>query len=152
MKRPEPTSAGTKERYEAIAATLAARGAEASAMFGMPSLKLAGKAFAGVFGDRLVFKLEGAPHAEALALAGAGLFDPSGMGRPMKAWVVVPKKHADAWGRLAEAAMAALAGGVAGKAATRPAAKRAKPSKAVAAKKPAETQKKRAVRTKDHQR
>ncbi len=104
MKVPEPSPA-TLKQYEAIAADLAAAGAVSSAMFGMPSLKLGGKAFAGVFGDQLVFKLTGEAHARALGLSGSVLFDPSGMGRAMKEWVVVPRAHAKQWPQLASAAL-----------------------------------------------
>jgi len=45
----------------------------------------------------MVFKLGGASHAEALALFGAKLFDPSERGRPMKEWVVVPLEHVSRW-------------------------------------------------------
>ena len=96
--------------YEEVAAALAARGVKASAMFGMPTLKLDGKALAGLYGDAMNFKLAGAAHAEALALPGAHLFDPSGMGRPMKAWVVVPAAHAADWERLALLALASIDG------------------------------------------
>ncbi len=55
----------------------------------------------------MVFKLTAAErHAEALALDGAHLFDPSGEGRPFKQWVVVPVEHADCWESLAEHALA----------------------------------------------
>ena len=79
-------------------------------MFGMPTLKLDGKALAGLYGDAMTFKLSGVPHAEGLALPGAHLFDPSGMGRPMKAWVVIPVAHAHAWDRFAELALASIDG------------------------------------------
>jgi hypothetical protein len=75
-------------------------------MFGMPSLKANGKAFAGVFGDALVFKIGGDAHAGALALSGAVLFDPSGTGRAMKEWVVVPFAHQKRWSELGRAAIA----------------------------------------------
>ena len=52
----------------------------------------------------MVFKLTGEDHAAALALEGAELFDPSGMGRAMKEWVVVPPDQAEAWPDLADAA------------------------------------------------
>lgn len=74
-------------------------------MFGMPSIKHGDKAIAGYFKGAMVFKLDGAAHADALALDGARIFDPSGMGRPMKQWVEVPAAHAEAWPRLAEAAL-----------------------------------------------
>ena len=84
-------------------------GVELSAMFGMPALEFKGKAFGGLFGNAAVFKLEGDAHEKALELDGAVLFDPSGMGRPMKAWVVIPSAHFKKWGQLAHAALAALA-------------------------------------------
>ena len=77
-------------------------------MFGMPTLKLDGKALAGLYGDAMTFKLSGVPHAEGLALPGAHLFDPSGMGRPMKAWVIVPVASAGEWERLAQMAVAEM--------------------------------------------
>jgi hypothetical protein len=109
MDRPEPAPE-TVRHYEQVAARLAAEGVIASSMFGMPTLKLNGKALAGLRGDAMTFKLGPDALAEALGLAGAHLFDPSGMGRPMKAWVVVPVAHAHEWERLAEAALAAIDG------------------------------------------
>jgi hypothetical protein len=80
-----------------------------ASMFGMPSMKRRdGKAFAGLYGDDMVFKLEGDGHAAALALEGAHLFEPMA-GRPMKAWVQVPPTHQTQWAELAREA-AALAG------------------------------------------
>jgi len=76
--------------------------------FGMPSLKANGKAFAGYYQDRMVFKLKGDAHATALGLAGSVLFDPSGMKRPMKEWVVVSWDHSSRWEELARAAFQAL--------------------------------------------
>lgn len=49
---------------------------------------------------------DSAGHAEALALPGAALFDPSGMNRPFRDWVVVPLASADHWPSLADAALA----------------------------------------------
>lgn len=110
MDRPEASPA-TMRHYEHVAAGLAERaGVKASSMFGMPTLKLDGKALAGVYGDAMTFKLSGGAHAEALRLDGAHLFDPSGMGRPMKAWVVVPLAHAGEWERLVELTLAAIDG------------------------------------------
>ena len=101
MDRPV-ASAGALERYERVAAELAdALGATRGQMMGMQTLYLGGKAFAGLFGDAMVFKLDGEAHAAALALPGAVLFDPSGMGRPMKAWVRVPLDQASVWPDLA---------------------------------------------------
>ncbi len=109
MDRPE-ASLATVRLYEQVAASLAALGVKASSMFGMPTLKVDGKAIAGLYGDAMTFKLAGDEHAEALRLGGAHLFDPSSMGRPMKAWVVVPVAHAHEWERLAVAALAAIDG------------------------------------------
>ncbi len=78
--------------------------AQSGKMFGMPCLKINGKAFAGFYQDHMVFKLRGAALAEALALEGAKLFDPMG-GRPMREWVQVPFNQAPGWQGLAEAAL-----------------------------------------------
>jgi hypothetical protein len=67
------------------------------AMFGMPCLKRSGKAFAGSFDGGLVVKLGQPEHAQALKLKGAQLFDPSGSGRVMKEWVVIPSAHKSKW-------------------------------------------------------
>lgn len=107
MDRPQP-SATTLSLYQALAASLAPRGVQASSMFGLPTLKLGGKVVAGLYGDAMNFKLAPDALAEALRLDGAHLFDPSGTGRPMKAWAVVPVAHAEEWERLAELAVAAI--------------------------------------------
>ena len=104
MDRPV-TSTEAQEGSESIAAELAlVPGATDGRMMGMPTLYLGGKAFAGLFGDAMVFKLEGTMHGVALDLPGAALFDPSGMGRPMKAWVRVPLEQASQWAILAASA------------------------------------------------
>ena len=100
-------SATTQRRYDEIAAGLEAAGVKASTMFGMPTLKLNGKALGGLWGDAMTFKLAPEAVADALRLQGAQQFDPSGMGRPMKAWVVVPLEHSGEWERLARLALAA---------------------------------------------
>ncbi len=85
--------------YEAVVSEMMATTPTSSGkMFGMPCLKNAnGKAFAGYLEGEMVFKLGGASHAEALALSGARLFDPSERGRPMKEWVVLPIEHVSRW-------------------------------------------------------
>jgi len=98
---PKPDAKALK-KYEAIADSLADKsGAEKSKMFGMPTLKIHSKAFCGLFGSEMVFKLSGEDHKKALALIGAKLFDPSGMDRPMNEWVVVPIKYSGKWEALA---------------------------------------------------
>ena len=75
MKR-ETFSAEGRERYDAIAQSLVAGGsAEASRMFGMPTLKKGGKAFAGYYSGSMTFKLRGPAHTQALEpgpVAGGG--------------------------------------------------------------------------------
>ena len=76
-----------------------------SKMFGMPCIKVNGKAFAGLYHSDMTFKLAGDSHAKALDLEGACLFDPSHMGRPMKEWVQVPFENAEMWREFAESAL-----------------------------------------------
>jgi hypothetical protein len=99
-----------RDRYDAIAQSLvAANGAEAAKMFGMPTLKKNGKVFAGYYSGSMTFKLTGPAHAKALALPGARVFDPSGMGRAMAQWVEVSATSADHWEDLAKEALNSLA-------------------------------------------
>jgi hypothetical protein len=94
-----------RSSYDAIAEELSAiTPATRGQMFGMPCLKNNGKAFAGFFQDMMVFKLGAPYHAEALALAGSHLFDPSERGRPMKEWVVIPVEHSARWLEFAQEA------------------------------------------------
>ena len=109
MDKP-PVSSATQLRYDEIAAGLAGAGVTASSMFGMPTLKRNGKAIGGLWGDAMTFKLAPDAVAEALRLEGVRQFDPSGLGRPMKAWVVVPLAHSAEWERLARLAIAASDG------------------------------------------
>jgi hypothetical protein len=109
MDRP-PISSTTQRRYDEIAAGLEGAGVKASSMFGMPTLKLNGKAIGGLWGDAMTFKLAPEALAEALRLEGVHQFDPSGLGRPMKAWVVVHAADAAEWERLAQLALAAADG------------------------------------------
>ncbi len=94
------------DAYEALAAEFADRGVISSPVFGKPSLKFGSKAIACLSGDAMAFKLgAGTPaHTDALELAGAELFDPSGR-RPMRDWVVVPLRYAGRWTSMAEAAL-----------------------------------------------
>jgi hypothetical protein len=92
-------SLDAQAEYDAVVSEMMATSPTSSGkMFGMPCLKNSnGKAFAGFFEGEMAFKLGGASHAEALALSGARLFDPSERGRPMKEWVVVPTEHVSRW-------------------------------------------------------
>ena len=89
-----------KAHYDELVDDLCARhdDVELSQMMGMPCVKRSGKMVAGFTRGAMVFKLpDPAAHAQALALDGAHLFDPSGEGRPFKQWVVVPVAHAKQW-------------------------------------------------------
>jgi hypothetical protein len=100
----QPTEAG-RVRFDAVVEELKNElDIVGTSMFGMPSIKRRdGKAFAGLYGDDMVFKLKGDAYAKALALDGAHLFEPTA-GRPMRAWVQVPPTHETQWVELARKA------------------------------------------------
>jgi hypothetical protein len=97
---------GAQADYDAVAAEVT-DGHEivASKMFGMPTLKVRGKAFAGLHGEAMAFKLAPADLEAANRLPGAGAFDPSGMSRPMGGWVMVTGDGREHWRSLAEQAL-----------------------------------------------
>ncbi len=103
MEMPKPDERAMA-RFEDIGESMAGRGVFVSRMFGMPCLKTGTRVFAGLYGSAMTFKLGPPGHGQALKLKGAELFDPSGMGRAMKEWVVVPAAHAKRWAELAERA------------------------------------------------
>ncbi len=97
-----------RESYDELADFLAFRHdfVQLAQMMGMPCVKAHGKMVAGFTRDAMVFKLtDPQRHAEALALAGAHLFDPSGQGKPFRQWVVVPVEHAGRWEHFAAHAL-----------------------------------------------
>jgi len=102
----EAPDEGSLELYEQVLdeLQLLRPGIASKKMFGMPSLMIAGKPFAGLSGEDMIFKLSGEAHARALALPGAKPFDPMG-GRPMKEWAAVPVNQVEHWQELAEAAL-----------------------------------------------
>ena len=104
----EPSEA-RRERFDALVGELKNEmDILGASMFGMPSIRRrGGKAFDGLYGEDMVFKLEGDAHATALALEGSHLFEPM-EGRPMKAWVQVPPSHETQWADLARKAEAGL--------------------------------------------
>ncbi|MGK5556794.1 hypothetical protein ACSNOI_34815 [Actinomadura kijaniata] len=98
-----------EEDFRRVGAELADLGVAISSMMGRPALKdRDGKVFASLQRDgAMVFRLvrDTPEHTAALALPGASLFDPSGRGREVKDWVVVPHSCAAQWTDLAETAL-----------------------------------------------
>jgi TfoX/Sxy family transcriptional regulator of competence genes len=64
-------------------------------MMGMPSLKTQSKMFGGIREGGLVLKLGRERVDELLASGRAQPFDPSGRGRPMRDWAVLPAPSDD---------------------------------------------------------
>ncbi len=96
-----------RENYDVIAAGIT-DGHEivASQMFGMPVLKVRGKAFAGLHkGENMTFKLPPAELKRAQGLPGGGPFEPM-EGRTMGGWAQVSTASEEEWRTLAERALA----------------------------------------------
>lgn len=108
-----------RETYERIAAEIT-DGHEviASQMFGMPVLKVRGKAFAGLHGEVMTFKLPAAELENAKALPGGGPFEPMA-GRPMGGWAQVSTAGETHWTSLTEQALAFVSSLAPAKAPTR---------------------------------
>ena len=106
----KPTEAGLARFAGLLADISSERDVVKASMFGMPGMKRrGGKAFCGLYGDDMIFKLQGEDHVRALSLEGAHLFEPMA-GRAMKAWVQVPPEHQAQYldlGRTAEASLEA---------------------------------------------
>jgi hypothetical protein len=110
-----PADPKAQRAFHEIAEELAGMGAAESQMFGMPTMKVGGKAFVGVPGSGgMVFKLPPDEVRATLELKGTELFDP-GMGRPMREWVVVPAAQSRRWRPLAEVSLAYVAAAAAKK-------------------------------------
>jgi hypothetical protein len=74
-------------------------------MFGLPVVKVKGKAFMSLFQEEIVLKLDRDSVIKVLALPGAHLFDPMGNGRLMKEWVQIPYSHVSIWDKQASRAL-----------------------------------------------
>jgi hypothetical protein len=111
MAMPAPTERAL-DAMHAIGDDLADLGVIRGKMFGVPSLKAAGKVLCSAWDDALVVKLPPSTLADALALSGAAHFEPMA-GRPMKEWAQVPYAHRKRWPTLVEASLAYVAGGAA---------------------------------------
>jgi len=111
MEKLESSQAAV-DAFAALAADLSDAGVAVGKMFGATSLMVGSKAIGCLHGDGVAFKLgrDSAGHVQALSLPGAALFDPSGMNRPFKDWVVVPLASAAEWPGFADAALGALKG------------------------------------------
>jgi len=103
----------TSAHYEAFVSDLVFRhdGIEAGSLFGMPCLKVRGKAFAGSYDGGVAFKLPPARYQAERQLPGVTGFDPSGKGRPMGTWAVLPPQYRGRWRALAEESMAFVSAG-----------------------------------------
>jgi len=111
VKKKREESVEGRAEYDALLARLAEAGSVVGgSMMGMPALKAGGKLFAGYTDGTMTFKLPEPARSRALEIPGARLFDPSGVGRPMKEWVQVPAAASDRWPELAEEALAYLRG------------------------------------------
>jgi hypothetical protein len=95
------------EIFDDIVLRLEQRGVKAGNTFGKRALKAGSKAFGCLMDGELACRLgaETLEHAEALALDGAQLFDPSARDKPFKDWVQIPVAYGDQWPRFAEAAL-----------------------------------------------
>lgn len=98
-------------QFDQIIEDLAPQGVLPGALFGARSLTIDGTAFACFKNDQLAVRLgaDSVAYAETIELDGAGMFDPSGKGRPFKDWVAVPPSHAAEWSRLAAAGLESVA-------------------------------------------
>ena len=96
-----------EQAYQDLVAGLPRREITAARMFGQPTIKVGTHSVACLYNEGMAFKLTAGTdeHLEALALPGAGLFDPSGTGRSMKDWVWVPVQHTEHWLEFADAAV-----------------------------------------------
>ena len=104
------SSPAAEAAFEALGADLAEAGVELGKMFGSRSLMVGSKAIGCLAGDAVAFKLgrDTVGHAAAMALPGSALFDPSGMNRPFKDWVLVPLAFSEHWPALADAALSVM--------------------------------------------
>lgn len=117
-----------KDSYHAIAAAITdGHEVVASQMFGMPVLKVRGKAFAGLHGEVMTFKLPSEKLQSAMKLPGGGPFEPM-PGRAMGGWVQVSTASEKEWKPLATEALAFVSSITPGGKPAKPAAKPAKPA------------------------
>ncbi|HVD00123.1 MAG TPA: hypothetical protein VNG93_03110 [Candidatus Dormibacteraeota bacterium] len=119
-----------RDSYHEIAAAVTdGHEVVASQMFGMPVLKVRGKAFAGLHGEVMTFKLPSEEFQKAMKLPGGGPFEPM-PGRAMGGWVQVSTASEKEWKPLTEQALAFVSSIVpAGKPARKASKSAGKPAK-----------------------
>ncbi|WP_406631744.1 hypothetical protein [Amycolatopsis sp. WGS_07] len=110
MATDEDRITAARAEFDDLEERMSQHGSVRGTLFGKPCLKVGTKAYACQFRDGVAFKLPPDPHAAALKLTGAELFDPSGKGRPMKEWVQIPVRHAKKWPELALQALEHVGG------------------------------------------
>ena len=99
------------EAYRAVVHELLADPAVSEGqMMGMPALKVGSKMFGGLYEQELLVKVGKERAAELFDSQRARPFDPSGRGRAMGGWALVPEPDGD-WLALAEEAKAFTAAG-----------------------------------------
>ncbi len=103
----------TSAHFEAFAADIVLfhDDIDQGSLFGMPCLRVHGKAFAGSYDGGVAFKLPAARYKEVRRLPGVTAFDPSGDGKPMGTWLVVPSPYRQQWRALADESIAFVARG-----------------------------------------
>ena len=96
-----------KRQYQELVDRLVAANrpdVKVSRMYGIPVLTVRGRAFAGLHGENLVVRLDGAALAKARHINGAQAFEPAG-GRDMPDWLEVPVVHVSHWRGLMQDAL-----------------------------------------------
>jgi len=94
--------ANARSQYDMISSYLQrVHDAQAGLLYGKPCVMLQGNAFAAYQPDAMAFRLHGRALTQALALPGAGGWDPLHPGGSSPGWVLVPPEHALRWNRLA---------------------------------------------------
>jgi hypothetical protein len=103
----KPTEAGMA-RFAALLDELSSeRDVVKASMFGMPGIKRrGGKAFCGLYGNDMIFKLQGEDHTRALELKGAHFFEP--MAGRYESVGTVPPEHEAQYADLGRAAETGL--------------------------------------------
>lgn len=94
--------------YERLLASRAGADVGRGTLFGALSFRVNGHSVGCIMRGVVAFKLAGGRGelADALAIPGAELFDPSGRGRPFREWVALPIAEEPHFERLLEQAVA----------------------------------------------